>query len=281
MSEDEIGQMRPENFYDEYGEKEWERLEANIHRKMEFESTVHYLKEYLPDSGKVLDAGGGAGRYTIWLAERGYEVVLLDLSEGQLRVAEEKVKERDLEDKVSFLKGEIRDLDFVSEEFDAVLCTGGPLSHIVDEEERKEAVIELKRVAKSKAPIFISVMSFFQVISNIMSLCPEEVVLLPEYLETGDYTEEMVQKHSLEPTFTECHFFRREEFEELLESCGLTVEKIVGLEGPISELVDIEKFEEESTEEDRKIVREMVEKTREDPVVAEISSHMMAVVRKA
>jgi len=123
-------------------------------------------------------------------------------------------------------------------------------------------------------------MTLLPVLSNIVSEFPRELVLLPEFLETGDYTEEMVRKHDLEPTFAECHFFRRDEFEDLLEDGGLTVEKIVGLEGPISELIDFEEFEERATEEQKDKIREMVRRTREDPVVAEMSSHMMAIARK-
>jgi hypothetical protein len=38
---------------------------------------MHFLEKYLPKKGLVLDAGGGPGRYTIELAKKGYDVVLL------------------------------------------------------------------------------------------------------------------------------------------------------------------------------------------------------------
>ncbi|SFS12233.1 Methyltransferase domain-containing protein [Halomicrobium zhouii] len=70
----------PEAFYDEYGHEEWERLERSLHGRLEWEGTVEYLEGHLPDGGRVLDAGGGAGRYTVWLAEQGYDVALVDVS---------------------------------------------------------------------------------------------------------------------------------------------------------------------------------------------------------
>lgn len=141
---DEIEKMRPENFYDEYGEDEWERLEANIHHRIEFESTIHYLEEHLPDSGRILDAGGGAGRYSIWLAEMGYKVVLLDISEEQLKIAEEKAEEHDVKEKITFVKGDLTDMEFQAERFDGILCTGGPLSHIVEEGKERRLSESLK-----------------------------------------------------------------------------------------------------------------------------------------
>ncbi|RRJ28265.1 class I SAM-dependent methyltransferase [Halocatena pleomorpha] len=89
----------PETYYDEYGEQEWERLDRDFfHRlewerldrdffhRLEWEGTVDQLDTHLPPSDPhhsphVLDVGGGAGRYSIWLARRGYTVTLVDLSE--------------------------------------------------------------------------------------------------------------------------------------------------------------------------------------------------------
>jgi len=60
----------------------------------------YYIEKYLPKKGIVLDVAGGTGRLTIPIALRGLKVVLIDISEGMLKVAREKVKEHGLEDKV-------------------------------------------------------------------------------------------------------------------------------------------------------------------------------------
>ena len=44
--------------------------------------------------GVALDLAGGAGRHTIWLAERGWYVTLVDISEVGLRQAEENARQR-------------------------------------------------------------------------------------------------------------------------------------------------------------------------------------------
>ena len=40
--------------------------------------------------GRALDLGGGAGRHAIWLAQRGWQVVLADVSDEGLALAEKK-----------------------------------------------------------------------------------------------------------------------------------------------------------------------------------------------
>lgn len=121
----------PETYYDEHDEAEWERLDGSFHGRLEWESTVEMLETHLPQRGRILDAGGGAGRYAVWLAERGYDVTLVDPSDGQRAIAREKIGERGLEDDVTIREGDVRDLGFDADHFDATLCLGGPLSHVL------------------------------------------------------------------------------------------------------------------------------------------------------
>jgi ubiquinone/menaquinone biosynthesis C-methylase UbiE len=72
--------------------KEWKRLIKDPFHKLELDTTIRFLKKYLPKKGLILDAGGGPGRYTIELAKKGYEVVLLDFAPGNLELAKEKIK---------------------------------------------------------------------------------------------------------------------------------------------------------------------------------------------
>jgi len=87
--------IEPGDYYDDIGEEEWERSEDLFVHSVEHKNTYPYLEQHLPDDGHILDAGGAAGRYAVWLAERGYEVTLIDISGEQLRIAREKLKERE------------------------------------------------------------------------------------------------------------------------------------------------------------------------------------------
>lgn len=45
------------------------------------------LASYIPTTGKALDIAGGAGRHAIWLAQRGLDVTLADISPVGLELA--------------------------------------------------------------------------------------------------------------------------------------------------------------------------------------------------
>ena len=73
---------------------------------------------------RILDIGCGTGRHAIELAERGYHVVGVDLSQSQLKRAREKAEEAGL--KMDFIQKDARKLGF-NDEFDFVImmCEGG------------------------------------------------------------------------------------------------------------------------------------------------------------
>lgn len=48
------------------------------------------LAEYLPTRGRAIDIAGGAGRHAIWLAKRGLETTLVDISAVGLKLAGER-----------------------------------------------------------------------------------------------------------------------------------------------------------------------------------------------
>ena len=49
--------------------------------------------EFLPVCGRAIDVGGGPGRNAIWLAQRGLEVTLVDISDEALDMAAKRVAE--------------------------------------------------------------------------------------------------------------------------------------------------------------------------------------------
>jgi len=147
------------SYYDGYGEREWERLERTLHGRVHFEVTKHILRRHLPCEGHILDAGCGPGRYAIDLAKMGYRVHLVDISEEQLKLAEEKIVEAGVRGNITaFSCLDVCDLSEIPDaSFDAVLCLGGALSYVRDG--RHRAISELIRVAKPGSPVIVSVMS--------------------------------------------------------------------------------------------------------------------------
>jgi len=116
------------------------------------------IKEYLPEdkAARILDAGGGTGMVALPLAGMGYEVTVSDLSPGQLRVAEEKLRRHGLSEKVEVIEADIAALPFPDELFDLVLAVRGPISLSIDP---SKAVVELSRVTKRGGRICVDVSS--------------------------------------------------------------------------------------------------------------------------
>lgn len=265
----------PESFYDEYGTAEWDRLEQGIDGRAEFAFTTTELDAALPDGGRVLDAGGGAGRYAVWLAERGYEVTLLDLSREQVAIAEAKMAEHGVADRVDCHRGTVTDLPFDADEFAATLCLGGPISHLMEGSDRETAVRELVRVTSPGGPVCVSVMGLLGFV-QLQLLTGRNVRALPALLEHGDYDADLLDPYGYENAFTATHFFRRAEFESLLATNGVAEPTISALEGLGSPFHD-EAMRDRLDGDDHESALETLDSLRDDSVVADLSIHMLAV----
>lgn len=214
-------------FYSRQVHQEWHRLVKNPYCRLEFDTTIHFLDKYLPNHGLLLDAGGGPGRYTIELAKKGYDVILLDATQANLDFAKRQVRRNKLTSRVKQITaGSIVDLSrFNDGTFDAVLCTGGPLSHVLNLQDRQRAISELVRVAKPGAPIFVSVIGRLAVLVVILIESQIEIDMphFKLFRDQGDYGGER--------GFTACHFYLPEELQADFTRPGLEIKELVGLEG--------------------------------------------------
>jgi len=262
--------------YSDYGMNEWERLTRHPYHRLEFDTTMHFLKKYLPKKGLILDAGGGPGRYTIELAKMGYDVVLLDLTPKLLDIAREQITKAKVTSKVTqIVEGSVDDLSmFGDNAFDAVVCLGGSLGHLVLQKRRQKAIDELVRVATYEAPIFVSVIGRLAVLMNtVVYLWPEletDPDVWRKYVLTGDYFGEY--------EFTACHFYHPEELKAEFKDKATLVE-LVGLEGMFSthtkeynEVYQMEKY--------NKLLQEIHLQTCTLPSLVAVSEHFMMICRK-
>jgi SAM-dependent methyltransferase len=223
-----MSQKSVRDYYDKECHTEWRRLVKDPFSQLEFDTTMHFLNKYMPSQGLILDAGGGPGRYTIELAKHDYEVVLFDLSSESLKKADRQIRRAKVQDKVKqLIEGCITDLsEFENNTFDSVLCLGGPLSHLLREADRDLAVNELIRVAKPRAPLFVSVIGRLVLFRDGLESFPELLELkdlFMKILDTGTYE----GGHG----FTAVHFFLSEEFKTQFEKKPVEILEMVGLEG--------------------------------------------------
>lgn len=256
--------------------REWDRLDRDPFHKLEFNTTLRFLKKHLPAKGLILDAGGGPGRYTIELAKLGYDVVLLDLVPENLEFAKKQIATRILAKRVKGIRpGSITDLScYHSNSFDAVICLGGPLSHVHPTTMRARAVSELIRVAKKNAPVFVSVMGFYGVMLALPEGWPQEAGHKKHFLDfvrTGD------DYRFVGPHY--CHFFTLRELESLFSNTKVRILEKVGLEGLNSSNLITNRFA-------RKYPRawknwlEAHNELCTHPTVVDASGHMMIIAKK-
>jgi SAM-dependent methyltransferase len=227
-------------YYSKMGMKEWRRLVRDPYHRLEFDTTMHFLRKYLPADGLVLDVGGGPGRYTIELAKMGYDVVLLDLTPELLEIAKKQIRKAKVEDRVKqVLQGSVEDLSmFEDGVYDAVLCLGGTLGHVMNRKKREKSIDELVRVAKKDAPIFVSVIGRLAVFVNALIYWPHEMEINGVYQQicnTGDYYGEFgiyTRWYTGKKTiFPPCHFYLPEELEISFRKRDVRILEMVGLEG--------------------------------------------------
>lgn len=76
--------------------------------------------EELP-GGRALDVATGGGRNALFLAERGYAVDAIDVSEEGLRIARERAEERGLADRIEFVRADVEEYDLPREAYDAIV----------------------------------------------------------------------------------------------------------------------------------------------------------------
>ena len=130
--------------------EERERLDERFGR-VEFLTTVHYIKKFLFPGAKILEIGAGAGRYSHHFARMGFEVSAIepvDLHIEQFK-ADTVPGER-----ISIIKGDSRDLsDFADKAFDITLILG-PLYHLPDTEDKRKTISEALRVTKNDGIVF-------------------------------------------------------------------------------------------------------------------------------
>jgi SAM-dependent methyltransferase len=221
-----------EAFYDRNAQNEWDRLDRH---RTEFAITLRAFEEYLPKPPQdVLDIGGGPGRYSIALARRGYKVTLLDLSKRCLEFAKAEATESGVE-LSDYRHGTALDLStFHNDSFGVVLLMG-PLYHLLDEDRRRQAIREARRVLKPEGLAFASIITRYAPFRWAAKNEPEWLERGRKLLKTG------VWRPSIDGTpsgarvgFTDSYFANPIEIRELMESEKFETLDLIACEGIVS-----------------------------------------------
>lgn len=200
--------------YDEAPEKEWERTDQTI----EFLITTRMLERTIGQGEKVLDIGGGPGRYSLWLKERGCDVTLFDLSPGNIGFAKGKAEEMGVPLKT--VCGNAMEEGLYPEEmFDHVLVMG-PMYHIFREDDRRKVIENALRVLKPGGKIYVA---FINLLAGALYYLDEWPEGFTEELKMGnEYGECLLENRSWQgAAFTEARFDALPEIYGFMNSFGL------------------------------------------------------------
>lgn len=207
-----------EKYYNKFNEDK--RL-LSRHGQVEFITSMKYIHECLADmeNPKILDIGAGTGRYSVALAEEGYDVTAVELVKYNLGILKKKQSD------VKAYQGNALNLKrFKDASFDLTLLFG-PMYHLYTFEDKLKALNEAKRVTKPGGKILVAYcMNEYCVLTyafkeNHIKECLEENRL------TEDFHSLAEEKHLYD-------YVRIEDINQLNEAAGLERVKIISPDGP-------------------------------------------------
>jgi ubiquinone/menaquinone biosynthesis C-methylase UbiE len=150
----------PRNRYDNYGDREWTRLEKDGHGELLYQVHLDILKRHTNPGDTVLEVGAGSGRYTKEIAVMCAELTVADISSHQIEFNKSKMRELSLFDRIkAYHVLDVLDMSvFGDSSFDCVVCIGGVINYLLDRE--KDGIQEMLRVLKSGGILIVGAMSF-------------------------------------------------------------------------------------------------------------------------
>ncbi len=240
--------------------------------------TRELIERHLPPPpGVVLDVGGAAGAYSLWLADKGYEVHLVDPVPLHVEQAEEASRSRETGQLASARVGDARRLDFADASADAVLLLG-PLYHLTGRGERRAALEEARRVLGPGGWLFAAAISrFASLLDGLRGLVFEDDAFVR--IVERDLTDGQHRNDTDNPLyFTTAFFHHPEELSAEVQEAGFTLAGLLAVEGPGAFLPEFQRRWKNPR--NRKRLLELLRRVEREPALLGASPHLLAVGRK-
>jgi SAM-dependent methyltransferase len=261
------------DYYDQYAEES--RLQRGASR-LELERTRDILTRVLPPPpARVVDVGGAAGVYSAWLASRGYQVRLLDLSPRL--VAEARRMNATLATPIVALDvGDARALPYGSGSADAVLIMG-PLYHLPSRADRVAALREASRVLVPGGVVAVAAISRF---ASALDGLARGLAGDPAFvrMRDRDLVDGQHRNDSGRPDyFTTAYLHRPEELSDEMHEAAFLDARVFGVEGPAWLVADFDaRWQDPALRGDMMTVARAVEA---EAAMLGVSAHLLGVGR--
>lgn len=214
-----------EEYYNKFNEEK--RLNSR-YGQVEFRTSMQYIHKYLNSveaAGKtkeeirILDIGAGTGKYSVALAQEGYDVTAVELVRYNLGILKQKGST------VKAMQGNALNLKKLADnQFDVTLLFG-PMYHLFSFEDKVRALEEAKRVTKVGGTILVAYcMNEYCVLTYAF-----KEKHLQECVEQKRLTEDF---HSVSEAKNLYDYVRIEDIDRLNQAAGLKRMKIISPDGP-------------------------------------------------
>ena len=214
-----------EKHYNKFNEEK--RLNSR-RGQVEYRVSMKYIHEYIPaevpkENVKILEIGAGTGKYSVALADEGYDVTAVELVKYNLGILKSKGSA------VKAMQGNALNLKKLPDDnFDVTLLLG-PMYHLFGEADKKQALAEARRVTKPGGVILVA-------------YCMNEYSVLTYAFKEGHIKECMEERrltedfHTISQKENLYDYMRIEDIDALLRDSGLRRIKIISPDGPASYL---------------------------------------------
>jgi ubiquinone/menaquinone biosynthesis C-methylase UbiE len=246
--------------------------------RLELVRTQELLDRHLPPPpAVVLDAGGGPGAYALWLAERGYEVHLLDPIELHVDQARAAAEARHIR-LASAVVGDARELPHTDAAVDVVLMLG-PLYHLQERDDRLRALREAHRVLVPGGLLAAAAISRFA--STVDGLAqgfladPRFEAIVERDLRDGRHLNP--ERH--DGWFTTAYLHLPGDFEAEVREAGFDLIGVLAVEGPGEHVRDLDAWLDDPDK--RETLLRAVRRVEAEPTMIGASPHLLALATRA
>jgi ubiquinone/menaquinone biosynthesis C-methylase UbiE len=224
----------------------------------------------------ILDVGGAAGAYALWLAEAGYTVHLIDAVPRLVAEARRRSASRS-HPLASCEVGDARSLGFPDAVADAVLLFG-PLYHLTTPADRGRALAEAARVLTPGGRLFAAAISRW---ASALDGLARDLFKDDRFasIVEADVRDGQHRNPTGQPDyFTTAYFHTPDDLRAEVEGSGLRVDALVGIEGPGWLLPDIDERLGDARR--RADLVRVARQLESEPSVLGTSAHLMVIARK-